>query len=185
MRTAPLLSVVGLALAASACSEQQTTFTAPVFESALSVVGGDGKTEVVPLAGHYEIPERITDAHGTAIFHLRDDGTGLDFALRVENINNVVQAHIHVGPDDANGPVVAFLFGPVAPGGGPIRGAIARGTVTADDLIGPLAGLTIADLVAEIQAENAYVNVHTDDGVDPTNTGPGDFPGGEVRGQIR
>jgi hypothetical protein len=33
-------------------------------------------------------------------------------------------------------------------------------------------------------AGNAYVNVHTNDGVDPTNTGAGDFPGGEIRGQI-
>ena len=29
-----------------------------------------------------------------------------------------------------------------------------------------------------------YVNVHTNDGVAPTNTGPGDFPGGEIRGQL-
>ena len=28
------------------------------------------------------------------------------------------------------------------------------------------------------------VNVHTDNGVAPANTGPGDFPGGEIRGQI-
>jgi hypothetical protein len=35
-----------------------------------------------------------------------------------------------------------------------------------------------------IKAGNAYVNVHTSDGVDPGNTGPGDFPGGEIRGQI-
>jgi hypothetical protein len=27
--------------------------------------------------------------------------------------------------------------------------------------------------------------VHTNDGVPPPNTGPGDFPGGEIRGQIR
>src|SRR5262249_21762909 len=32
---------------------------------------------------------------------------------------------------------------------------------------------------------NTYVNVHTNDGVPPANTGPGDFPGGEIRGQIR
>jgi hypothetical protein len=27
--------------------------------------------------------------------------------------------------------------------------------------------------------------VHTNDGVAPPNSGPGDFPGGEIRGQIR
>jgi len=30
----------------------------------------------------------------------------------------------------------------------------------------------------------AYVNIHTDDGIAPPNTGPGDFPGGEIRGQL-
>jgi hypothetical protein len=39
-------------------------------------------------------------------------------------------------------------------------------------------------LVNAITSGNAYVNVHTNDGVAPTNTGPGDFPGGELRGQF-
>jgi hypothetical protein len=30
----------------------------------------------------------------------------------------------------------------------------------------------------------AYVNVHTDDGVDPPNTGAGDMASGEIRGQV-
>ena len=38
--------------------------------------------------------------------------------------------------------------------------------------------------VAEIEAGRTYVNVHTNDGAGDPNTGPGDFPGGEVRGQI-
>jgi hypothetical protein len=42
----------------------------------------------------------------------------------------------------------------------------------------------MSTLIADLKNGNAYVNVHTDDGIDPTNTGPGDFPGGEVRGQI-
>jgi len=43
--------------------------------------------------------------------------------------------------------------------------------------------LTTACLAA-IEAGNAYGNVHTDDGVAPGNTGAGDFPGGEIRGQL-
>jgi hypothetical protein len=39
-------------------------------------------------------------------------------------------------------------------------------------------------LIEQIEAGEAYVNVHTNDGVDPANSGPGDFPGGEIRGQI-
>jgi hypothetical protein len=102
----------------------------------------------------------------------------------VARIRNVVQAHIHLGARGANGPVVAFLYGLVPPAGGPKNGVLALGELTDASLVGPLAGMTIADLLAQIRAGNAYVNVHTDDGVAPTNTGPGDFPGGEIRGQI-
>jgi len=35
-----------------------------------------------------------------------------------------------------------------------------------------------------LNSGNAYVNLHTSDGVDPVNTGPGDFPGGEVRALV-
>jgi hypothetical protein len=44
--------------------------------------------------------------------------------------------------------------------------------------------ITFDSLVSAIRAGNAYVNVHTDDGIAPANTGPGDFPGGEIRGHI-
>jgi hypothetical protein len=52
-------------------------------------------------------------------------------------------------------------------------------------LVGPLGGATLATLIQAMKDGVTYVNVHTNDGVAPTNTGPGDFPGGEIRGQIR
>ena len=119
------------------------------------------------------------------MFHLSKDGKELSFRLNVANISNVFGAHIHVAPVGVNGPVVAFLFGTVAAGGGRVNGTLAEGVITEADLIGPLAGQSMAQLVAEMAAGNAYVNVHTSDGVAPSNSGPGDFPGGEVRGQIR
>lgn len=39
-------------------------------------------------------------------------------------------------------------------------------------------------LLDRIREGNAYVNVHTNDGVALAKQGPGDFPGGEIRGQI-
>ena len=88
-------------------------------------------------------------------------------------IDDVTQAHIHVGAEDGNGPVVAFLFGFVAEGV-TTNGVLATGTITSDDLVGPLAGMSLADLVAALDSGGAYVNVHT-----LAN------PGGEIRGQIR
>jgi hypothetical protein len=128
------------------------------------------------LRGGSEVPPRDTPADGKALFHLRRDGTELDFELVVHDI--------HLGALGVNGPIVAFLFGPVPPGGGRREGVIARDTIRGGNLVGPLAGHPLADLIAEMRAGHAYVNVHTDDGVAPANTGPGDFPGGEIRGQI-
>lgn len=140
---------------------------------------------VAPLAGNQEVPARDTLARGLAKFQLSADGLVLSYRLIASNIDNVVASHIHVGAAGDNGDVVLFLFGNVAAGGGRHDGVLATGTATAANLVGPLAGHPLSDLIAAMNAGNAYVNVHTNDGVAPTNTGPGDFPGGEIRGQIR
>jgi len=144
------------------------------------------KNFIAILNGANERPNPVdTRAHGVAKFQLSKDGTELHYKLIAANIENVTASHIHVGDSETAGPVVAFLFGSVPAGGGRSSGVLAEGTITSDDLVGQLAGGTLEDLLALIEAGNAYVNVHTNDGVAPTNTGPGDFPGGEIRGQIR
>lgn len=140
---------------------------------------------VAHCKGEQEVPARDTNAQGQAIFHLSKDETAIDYKLIVANIENVVAAHIHVGAAGVNGPVVAFLAGPFPPGGGRVDGVLAQGTITAANLVGPLAGHPLSELISEMRDGNTYANVHTDDGVAPANTGRGDFPGGEVRGQIR
>ncbi|HUE88284.1 MAG TPA: CHRD domain-containing protein [Vicinamibacterales bacterium] len=140
---------------------------------------------VAHLDGGQEVPARETAATGQAIFRLNRDGTQLSYRLIAANIENVVAAHIHLGPQGVNGAVVAFLFGAVPPGGGRTDGVLAEGVITAANLVGPLVGQNLSVLVAAMQSGGAYVNVHTNDGIDPPNTGPGDFPGGEIRGQIR
>ena len=144
----------------------------------------EAKKFIAHLAGGNESPPRDTNAQGQAKFDLSADGESLDYRLNVANIENVVAAHIHLGAADENGPVVAFLYGPQPAGGARIDGVIATGTITEDDLIGPLAGATFDDLLAAMRAGNTYVNVHTNDGIAPPNTGPGDFPPGEIRGPL-
>jgi hypothetical protein len=67
---------------------------------------------------------------------------------------------------------------------GPFNGVLAKGTFDAADLSGPMKGASFAELLDEIRAGNAYCNVHTSDGADPPNSGPGDYRLGEIRGQI-
>ncbi len=116
-----------------------------------------------PLSGGEEVPANSSRARGSAVFDLSADGLSLTYHLNVANIENVVASHIHASAaPGVNAGVVCFLAGPFPPGGG-----------------------RIADLLSAMQAGLAYVNVHTNDGVAPANTGPGDFPGGEIRAQIR
>ncbi len=145
----------------------------------------DSRNFVAHLTGGDEVPLRDTLATGQAFFQVSKDGSEIRYRLIVANIDNVVASHIHVGPAGMNGSVVAFLFGSVAPGGGRTDGVLAEGTITAANLVGPLAGHPLSDLIAAMEADGAYVNVHTNDGIAPPNTGPGDFPGGEIRGQIQ
>ncbi|GGO85722.1 CHRD domain-containing protein [Marinobacterium nitratireducens] len=144
----------------------------------------DAGNFVAHLDGANEVPPVDTFATGQAVFKLGGDGTVLDYKLIVANIDNVVAAHIHLASAGMNGPVVAFVAGSFAPGGGPVDGILAEGTITEGNLIGPLAGQDLSVLVAAMRSGGTYVNVHTNDGEAPVNTGPGDFASGEVRGQI-
>jgi hypothetical protein len=131
---------------------------------------------VANLSGDQEVPAANTLARGTAIFHLSSDGSYISYKLIVANIENVTQSHIHLAPAGANGGVVAWLY----PGGPPAQlipgrtdGILAQGVITEANLVGALAGMTLADLIAHMESGNAYVNVHTSQ-----------YPGGEIRGQI-
>jgi hypothetical protein len=159
----------------------------PKKDAPVSAVASSAQTGlhfVTHLTGSEEVPARQTRAQGQAIFHLSPDATELTFRLVAANIANVVGAHIHLAPAGANGDVVVNLL-PVPPGAGRFGGVLAAGTITAADLVGPLAGQPLSALVEAMAAGDTYVNVHTDDGVPPPDTGPGDFPGGEIRGQVR
>jgi hypothetical protein len=122
------------------------------------------------LSGENEVPAVESEGHGLAIFNLSRDG--IQFKLAVDDIDEVTQAHIHLGEPGENGPVVAFLFGFVE-GGVTHDGVLARGTITEGDLVGPLAGLPLSALVDALRNGGAYVNVHTVD-----------HPAGEIRGQV-
>jgi hypothetical protein len=148
-------------------------------------VAGANRNWSTHANGSLEVPARDTKGQAQATFHLSKDGTELQYKLVASNIENVVQAHIHSGEAGVNGPIIVFLYGLVAPGGGRTDGVLSQGTITDDDFIAPFTDLTLDELVGMMDSGLAYVNVHTNDGVDPINTGPGDFPGGEVRGDIR
>jgi hypothetical protein len=177
-----------------ACADRAPDPTEPLRVAVLSdaaahssnSAGGNFGTSLSP---DEEVPPNASKAVGNAIFHLSDDGTELSYKLIVANIHNVHMAHIHAEVAGRNGPIVVWLFPDTDPvagdlGAGRQQGVIAEGTITAANFINTLAGQPMAALVALLKNGGAYVNAHTNDGIPPTNTGPGDLQGGEIRGQI-
>jgi hypothetical protein len=113
-----------------------------------------------------------TNARGQAIFKLSESGQRILFKLILEDIKNVTVAHIHLGQEGENGPVVVTLFGPLTKAVS-IEKAVFTGTISRRDLEGKLAGHSLFALLKEMQRGNTYVNVHTLQN-----------PDGEIRGQI-
>jgi hypothetical protein len=124
------------------------------------------------LAGSNEAAPNNSEATGIARFQVVENGAGLHHSLAVTDLDNLIQAHIHLGPVGVNGPVVAFLYGP-NPISGSVTGKISKGVIRAGNLVGPLAGMPLQNLLDMLRSGGAYVNVHTTA-----------FPGGEIRGQI-
>ena len=139
---------------------------------------------VAVLSGDDEVPARDTKARGLATFKLNQEDN-LDYTLIAANIENVVAAHIHCGAAGVIGPVGVTLYSGGTPGSGRFDGVLASGTITAPDAGNNCGWTSVTQVLAALHGGNTYVNVHTNDGVAPTNTGPGDFPGGEIRGQVR
>ncbi|TVR71395.1 MAG: ScyD/ScyE family protein [Sphaerobacteraceae bacterium] len=128
------------------------------------------------MSGDEEVPAVMTSATGSATFVVSQDGNSVSFEVSLENLSNTTMAHIHMAGVGENGPVVAWLYPDSPPAElipGSFSGVLASGTITAGDLVGPLAGEGINALIDAMIAGNTYVNVHTEA-----------FPAGEVRGQI-
>jgi len=161
--------------------------TAALVIGALPALAADG-TFSAELSGANNVPDPITTpASGRLDLTVGPNGQSVSYVLTVKNIDNVAAGDLHLGPPGANGPLVVKLF-PVrgaAPKKGPFSGVLAQGTFDAKDLIGPMTGARLSELLDQIREGNAYINVHTSDGKDPPNSGPGDYRLGEIRGQIK
>lgn len=138
--------LVGSGLAGTACGDDQEMFLAD-------------------LRGSNEVPPVTTNASGSAVFTIQDDGT-VTWTVQVSDIVDATASHIHDGAAGVNGPVVVDLFGGTFSG----SGTLASGTITGGT---DVSGMSFEELKDRMRAGTVYVNVHTQAN-----------PGGEIRGQI-
>ncbi|KGX93022.1 hypothetical protein N781_14245 [Pontibacillus halophilus JSM 076056 = DSM 19796] len=134
---------------------------------------------IADLKGQNEVPPVDSDAFGVAKFVANKSCTKIKFVLKVNNIDNFVQAHIHKGDRDENGPVLVFLFGAdlatlSEQNGITTRKGVVTGVITDDDIVKNDVGVKcVSDLLELMREERTYVNVHTEQNL-----------AGEIRGQI-
>jgi hypothetical protein len=96
----------------------------------------------------------------------------VDYVFEVSSLTDLTIARLRSGVAGATGDEIFTIYpGPNIAGA--FSGVVAEGSFTAAQLLGPLAGKTIADLEALIEAGSVYLNVGT-----IANTG------GEIRGQL-
>lgn len=139
--------------------------------------------KIVPVQSHFSAvlsgasAGTASQATGQALLELNPNADAMSYQLNVQDLENVTMAHIHISEvPGGNGPPAVWLY-PAAPPPEPIpgllSGVLSEGDITAEHLLGPLAGMTLHDLVVAIQEDRAYVNVHTEQ-----------VPAGEIRGSL-
>jgi hypothetical protein len=120
---------------------------------------------IINLNGTQEVPPVQTEATGLA-----EVTPGLDsiaYSINATNIEGVTAGHVHLGAPGENGPIVVTLFKYDTP----MNEVSENGTVTADNLEGPMAGKQISDLLSAGDNNTLYLNIHTEQN-----------PNGEIRG---
>lgn len=144
---------------------------------------GNRQIEVVQarMTGDQQVPNPVdTTGKGRAVFIIDHQAETVKYIVMTARIDEVTESHIHLAPAGQNGPPVAFLFdfddvplNIATATEGTRKGFVSHGTITEDDLLGTVPGLTMVGLIDALTNGGAYVNVHTLD-----------FVPGEIRGQI-
>jgi hypothetical protein len=142
----PAIMLIGLMLAAG-----------------LGSAAEQGEFRAVLTSYHHAVPIEAP-ARGEAIFRLSEDGSELRYKLIVDNVENIIMAHVHLGSWEHIETPVVWLYPSSPPPKlmpGRFDGVLAEGIITAANLRGQLGGKSLADLVEDMRAGNAYVNLHT------------------------
>ena len=138
-------------------------------------------------------PNSSDPARGLITFTLSSNGKALWVVGQLSHISNVSAVTLHdlKYPGATSnypgiiGDTVAVLLAP-GNGSGPRATASFRTVIKAPYLQGPLVGQPLSALVKDMDADQVYVNVQTNNGVDTSAapSGPGNFPFGEIRGPV-
>jgi hypothetical protein len=125
------------------------------------------------LSGKNEVPPTKSIANGTAKFEVNENDSQISYWVNLTGLKKIIQAHIHNGTSGQNGDVLVNLSNSISAKNPDNPEIQLTGTITKDDLQGPLKGRELSDLLIVMRNGQAYVNAHTEI-----------YPKGAIRGQI-
>src|SRR5215211_521559 len=176
LRVVALASIIAFSIAAAIIGGILGIIIAPTHNNQATAQMMENPDFDAGLTGASEVPPVQTNASGFADLDVEiEDGQQrvIDYHLYINNIDRVTQAQIHQGNSSENGPIIVPLFNASSTPTGPVTGQLADGHITPANFVGPLQGEQLDDLIALMQNETAYVNVHTEQN-----------PQGEIRGAV-
>lgn len=124
------------------------------------------------LAGANEVPARATAATGKVGLYV--DGNTVSYTIEVHGITAVIGSHIHSGAAGTNGSIRIALYPRPGTNIGPASGAVDGILISGSFDAAQVTGVSYEELLGQMRAGTAYANVHTTQ-----------YPGGEIRGQVR
>ncbi len=154
-----IVLIVALAVALSGGSDDTTTTTnsAGGGETTSTTLGA--ATFTADLTGANAVPPVQTASTGKLTLTYDPTALTLAFTLTIDGLSKPNTAAIYEGSAGSVGTVVYALYTGPAQAGTNFQGELASGTIESGKLQGSLAGGTIGDLIALIQAGNAYASV--------------------------
>jgi hypothetical protein len=160
--------------------QQSSSSTPSVFSASFS-----GFEEIGPLSG--PTGAILSNGQGQLTWNVDPGNQFVNFQLTYSGLSSdVTQAHIHFGKEHVAGGIMVFFCTngtPPAPPtpkpqACPLTGGTVSGTITSANMLAiatqNVPASTLAPLLAALQSNTAYGNIHTKN-----------FPGGEIRGQIQ
>jgi hypothetical protein len=153
-------------------STSTTAGTGSTTETTSGSTTTEAQTFTAQLSGQQEVPPVSSSATGTLTMTVSADKSSVSYVLTVSKIANLTVARLHEGAEGKNGSTIATLYGGPTKSGS-FTGTVAQGKLTKANLVGPLQGKTIEDLVALLEAGSVYLNVGTTK-----------HTSGEIRGQL-
>lgn len=144
-----------------------------MFLNSATIQAQKAHTFSATLSGKDEVPPTKSIANGTAKFLVNENDSQISYWVNLTGLKKIIQAHIHNGTSGQNGDVLVNLSNSKSAKNPDNPEIQLTGTITKDNLQGPLKGRELSDLLIVMRNGQAYVNAHTEI-----------YPKGAIRGQI-